>query len=254
VPGAVAFLVLFVVLVVAVGFVWRRLGPLLKDRRRQARMAQRGRWGEAAVRRQVLDRLNPAEYRSFHGLYLPRVRQEGTTEIDHLVVSPYGVFVVETKNFNDCDIYGHPDDRTWTLQFRSGYRDPRPNPVRQNRGHANAVGKFLGLKRASIHPIVALVGTALARTDLGPDVVFAAHLSDRIRSHRRILLDRPTVDRCCEIVARHQAATPSDTGRNHVKQVQGERAREAARAENRRRHRPSSSDGSSADRRSNQQD
>lgn len=36
---------------------------------------------------------------------------EKTTQIDHVVVSPYGIFVIETKNWNGF-IYGEPKIKT----------------------------------------------------------------------------------------------------------------------------------------------
>jgi restriction system protein len=46
----------------------------------------------------VLRRLDSRLYRVFHDLYLPRPDGKGTTQIDHVVVSRYGIFVIETKN------------------------------------------------------------------------------------------------------------------------------------------------------------
>ena len=37
----------------------------------------------------------------------------GTTQIDHVVVSRYGVFAIETKNYRG-DIYGNDDRQQWT--------------------------------------------------------------------------------------------------------------------------------------------
>lgn len=35
-------------------------------------------------------------YHRFHNLIIPS--RNGTTQIDHVVISPYGVFIIETKN------------------------------------------------------------------------------------------------------------------------------------------------------------
>ena len=58
----------------------------------------KGRIGEAAVSREIRKKLDPKLYRIFHDLYLPRPDGKGTTQIDHAAISPFGIFVIETKN------------------------------------------------------------------------------------------------------------------------------------------------------------
>lgn len=40
----------------------------------------------------------PDEYRKINGVIIPN--KNGTTQIDHIVVSRYGIFVIETKNYS----------------------------------------------------------------------------------------------------------------------------------------------------------
>ena len=37
----------------------------------------------------------------------------GTTQIDHVVVSKYGIFAIETKNYRG-EVYGNDDRQEWT--------------------------------------------------------------------------------------------------------------------------------------------
>lgn len=41
--------------------------------------------------------LDTEEYIVLHDLLLPY--KDGTTQIDHVIISPYGIFVIETKNY-----------------------------------------------------------------------------------------------------------------------------------------------------------
>ncbi|MEO5913818.1 MAG: nuclease-related domain-containing protein [Luteolibacter sp.] len=61
--------------------------------------AFKGWLGEMMVIRFGLRKLDPALYQTFHDLYLPRPDGQGSTQIDHVVVSPFGIFVIETKNY-----------------------------------------------------------------------------------------------------------------------------------------------------------
>lgn len=56
----------------------------------------------------------------------------GTTQIDHVVVSRYGVFVVETKNMKGW-IFGGEHDSEWTQKIHGGHSKRFQNPLRQNR-------------------------------------------------------------------------------------------------------------------------
>lgn len=59
----------------------------------------KGRVGEAIVSVGFLNRLDPKTHRVFHDLVIPRPDGKGTTQIDHVVVSLFGIFVIETKNY-----------------------------------------------------------------------------------------------------------------------------------------------------------
>jgi hypothetical protein len=50
--------------------------------------------------------LNTDTYRRFHDVIIPS--KNGTTQIDHILVSSFGVFIVETKNIKDW-IFGSED-------------------------------------------------------------------------------------------------------------------------------------------------
>lgn len=52
----------------------------------------------------------------------------GTAQIDHIIVSVYGIFVVETKNIKGC-IYGNIKDLKWT-QIIFIKRYPFQNPLK----------------------------------------------------------------------------------------------------------------------------
>ncbi len=56
-----------------------------------------GEEGEYIVRRWIETHLSSEEYLSVHDVVLPTTR--GETQIDHIVLSLYGVFVIETKNY-----------------------------------------------------------------------------------------------------------------------------------------------------------
>ena len=56
-----------------------------------------------------------------------------STQIDHIVISPYGVFVIETKGYKGR-IRGGEDSEYWTQEYYN-YKKSFYNPILQNQGH-----------------------------------------------------------------------------------------------------------------------
>jgi hypothetical protein len=60
-----------------------------------------------------------------------------TTQIDHIVVSNYGIFVIETKNYKGW-IMGNEYDEYWR-QVIYKRKEKLYNPIKQNYGHILAL-------------------------------------------------------------------------------------------------------------------
>ncbi|MFC5452384.1 nuclease-related domain-containing protein [Paenibacillus aestuarii] len=62
----------------------------------------------------------------------------GYSQIDHIVVSPHGLFIIETKNYNG-EIKGSRSDKYWRVSNRFNMF----NPLKQNFGHIKALERIL---------------------------------------------------------------------------------------------------------------
>ena len=62
-----------------------------------------GWFGEKKTQVKLWFSLNKELYRRFHDVIIPS--SNGTTQVDHILVSPFGLFIVETKNLKGW-IYG----------------------------------------------------------------------------------------------------------------------------------------------------
>lgn len=96
----------------------------------------KGNAGEKRVGR-ILRTLNDKEYRVINDITI-RNKDENTTQIDHVVVSIYGIFVIETKDYKG-QIYGKEDDYKWVQFFNRNSKFPFLNPIIQNQGHITAL-------------------------------------------------------------------------------------------------------------------
>ena len=89
----------------------------------------KGMRGEAKVNSALRNRLDEHEYQVLTDLTLPS--GTGTTQIDHVVVSRFGLFVIETKNMKGW-IYGSPFQAQWTqviYRHKSQFQNPKPTKL-----------------------------------------------------------------------------------------------------------------------------
>ncbi|MBM7662813.1 hypothetical protein JOC85_003624 [Bacillus mesophilus] len=98
--------------------------------------------GEAYVRKQIMT-LNPEVYKSVHDLYIP-INSGRTSQIDHVIISEYGIFVIETKNYEGW-IFGSENQKQWT-QVIYKRKEKFSNPIWQNYGHIQALKEYLGME------------------------------------------------------------------------------------------------------------
>ena len=98
--------------------------------------------GELAVTTAKKLFLDAETYFDINNITIPT--SNGTTQIDHVIVSRYGIFVVETKNM-DGWIFGSESQAEWTQSLPGGRKFKFQNPLRQNYRHTKALSEFLGV-------------------------------------------------------------------------------------------------------------
>ncbi len=157
--------------------------------------------------------LDAKTYRRFHNVIIPS--KNGTTQIDHLLVSPYGLFIVETKNKKGW-IFGSENQPKWTQTlYRKKYSFQ--NPLRQTFRQKKILSEFLNLNESIIHTIVYFVGDCSFKTPL-PANVIRSRLGRYIRKFRNRMLSPQDVDRVIKALEQHVSES-SLTTRDHVRSL-----------------------------------
>ncbi|WP_311492797.1 NERD domain-containing protein [uncultured Anaerococcus sp.] len=101
----------------------------------------KGKIGEM-VSAKFLNKLDKDKYRVLNDIKIDTPSNHTkTSQIDHLVVSKYGIFVVETKAYKG-KIYGKEYSRNWT-QYLGSKKYEFMNPILQNYGHIKALEALL---------------------------------------------------------------------------------------------------------------
>jgi hypothetical protein len=113
--------------------------------------------------------------------------QQGTTQIDHILVADTGLFVIETKHYSGW-IFGRATDPQWT-QVIYNKKSRFQNPIRQNYGHVKALQALLSLSPDAFVPVVVFTGEAVFKSDLGPTVLKLPELIACLSAERPILFD-----------------------------------------------------------------
>ena len=139
----------------------------------------KGKMGELLVAARLRKGLPEGEYKILNNLYLP-LDDGATTQIDHVVVSRFGVFVVETKNYSGW-IFADASSKVWT-QTIYHTKNTFQNPIRQNYRHVCAITDNLGLPKEYIRGVVAFTGDCEFKTPMPDGVVYSRRLADYIKS------------------------------------------------------------------------
>jgi len=102
--------------------------------------------------KQALKKLPKNEYKILNDVF---IETNGIThQIDHVVVSSYGIFSIETKQYNGF-ITGNKYDKNW-IRHAGKNKYYYTNPIRQNYGHVKAVCQFLNISEDYVHNIVSI--------------------------------------------------------------------------------------------------
>ena len=104
-----------------------------------------------------------------------------TSQIDELVLSEYGLFVIETKNYKGW-IFGNEKAENWTQVIYKEKHTFR-NPIKQNWSHIYALKSLLSdYPNIKYHPIVVFSGNATLKSiESSIPVIYSNKLNSTIR-------------------------------------------------------------------------
>lgn len=154
-------------------------------------------------------------YQQFHDLVIPI--NNGTTQVDHVILSKYGVFVVETKHLTGW-IFGSPEQARWTQKiYKQTYRFQ--NPLRQNFKHTKAVSALLRLPDEVVHSVIVFSGDCTFKTPMPENVTT---LIGHVRYIQRFKAVIMTDEQLCDArvaLERIQSKSTRETKRAHIQQL-----------------------------------
>ena len=141
----------------------------------------KGKMGEFAVSAHVKLYLDKDHYILLNDCTLPD-EQNQTTQIDHILLSPFGVFVIETKNYKGW-IFGGERQKMWTQKiYKKSFKFQ--NPLHQNYKHQKVLEAVLAdiVDPALIHSVVVFMPDCEFKTQMPQNVFRGAAWTDYIKS------------------------------------------------------------------------
>ncbi len=172
--------------------------------------------GESLVKFFGRLRLPTDVYHRIHNVTLQT--PDGTTQIDHIFVSRFGIFVVETKNMRGW-IFGGEHQAQWTQRiYKKSFKFQ--NPLRQNYKHVKALEALLDVPPDTIHSVVVFAGNSTFKTPMPANVTKAGGYIRYIKSFQTPVLTESEVQTVVNRIQSGRLEPTRETHRQHVQQLQ----------------------------------
>ena len=173
--------------------------------------------GEALVSRELQSNFNGPDYHLLNHITLKL--KDRTTQIDHILVSRFGVFVIETKHYNGW-IFANEKQATWTqVLYRQKFKFQ--NPIFQNMRHVEAVKNILDfLPSSCVQSLVVFTGNAKFKTDIPPGVFTASELIKYLRNHVDEAMSVNRLQFCVGRIETARLAVSREIDLEHVKNLE----------------------------------
>jgi hypothetical protein len=176
----------------------------------------KGSMGEIAVRSVIGKNLDEKTYSEFHDLIIPS--RDGTTQIDHIYVSIFGIFVIETKNYTGW-IFGSEKQSKWT-QIIYKQKHYFQNPLRQNYAHIKALSELLQFPEEKFHSMVVFLGDCELKSKMPPNVCRIRQAAAYIKNFQTAVLLPHEVEAIVAVLSSSDYQANSEKLRTHTERLQ----------------------------------
>ena len=161
-----------------------------------------------------------APYVLFNNCTFPD-QENGTTQIDHIILSPYGIFVLETKDYQG-EIFGLEYDKTWRQSFNSNKSYDFQNPIRQNFKHLKVLQHLLAhvVDEKYFHSVIIFTVRSEFKTQMPVYVCRGDSWINYIKSFQNDVISPIKLRRIQKHLKRHLLANTQATEQLHIENLQ----------------------------------
>lgn len=162
-----------------------------------------------------LRQLGSKKYQVLNNITLPT--SDGTTQIDHIVLSPFGLFVIETKNMQGC-ILGKQNQAQWIQKFPTQSFSFQ-NPLRQNYKHTQTLVEILNLKPSTIHSIIAFHPKAQLEQPRIQNVLYFNEVVSYIQQHHKTIFSTTEISTIHQKIQTIKKPNTRKTQNDHIQHL-----------------------------------
>ena len=163
----------------------------------------------------ILSSLPKEDYHLIKNVTLPT--DDGTTQIDHILVSRFGVFVIETKNMKGW-IFGSAHQKQWTQRIFK-HSSKFQNPIHQNYKHLKTLENCLDIPVDCLFSVIVFIGDSTFKTPMPDNVTYAKGCIKYIKSKGESLLSTDQVRTTVDAIENGKLKPSFKTNREHVAHV-----------------------------------
>ena len=178
----------------------------------------KGKMGEFAVVAHVKLYLDRDSYTLLNDCTLPD-EQNQTTQIDHILLSPFGIFVIETKNYKGW-IFGSQHQKTWTQKiYKKSFKFQ--NPLHQNYKHQKVLEAVLSdiVEPQFIHSLVVFMPDCEFKTQMPQNVFRGAAWTDYVKTFQEVMIPPMKLKRIQLRIEKEVLEKSWKTNRQHVENL-----------------------------------
>ena len=177
----------------------------------------KGKLGEYQVSQQAKLHLNE-DYVLLENITLPD-GVGGTTQIDHIILSPYGIFVMETKNYTGW-IFGSERQKQWTQQiYRKKFKFQ--NPIHQNYKHVQVLAAQLAecVEPSHIHSVIIFLNQCEFKTQMPANVCQGSAWLDYVDQFQTPVMNMEQIEKIENNIQQHRLEASFKTDLKHVQHL-----------------------------------
>lgn len=218
------YLFIFIALVVLFLIAKKPTRPQNKKLTPVSKEVLQGEAGEAIVQKHYCQHFSNQKTVMINNCTL-RMKNGHTTQIDHVLISEYGVFVIETKNYSGL-IFGDEYQKKWTVCIGK-QKHQFQNPIHQNFLHVKTIQQLLQshIDAQHIHSIVTFVGKSQFKTQLPKQVCQGEKWVEVVKEYRKAVLSVAQVQQLAKLIEKNALARTEETNCEHLESLKRRHAK-----------------------------
>lgn len=176
----------------------------INSNKRNLLKQQKGNEGEFSVAQQLIF-LDESKYKVLNDILL-QIDNDKTAQIDHIVVSTYGIFVIETKNWNGF-ITGGRDSYFWFKRNLGNNIEIMKNPIKQNEWHIEALKQIfskynININKELFYSLIVFVQGQKPKIDdrNNCSVIPLNDLVKKIHSYNKEILEESQIENLLKVI------------------------------------------------------